>query len=65
MGTALQFALAALQLAAAGAEQIEWSTSRVQHFVDTGTDPTAADWAELNARTQAMRDRLNKEPAAS
>lgn len=64
MGNALQFALVALQVAALGAEQLEWARTRVQHFADTGTDPTAADWDELNARTHAVRDRLNAEPAA-
>lgn len=64
MGNALQFALVALQIAALGAEQLTWARERVQHFSDTGTDPTAADWDELNARTQAVRDRLNAEPAA-
>lgn len=64
MGNALQFAVAALQLAATSADQLAWARERVQHFANTGTDPTQADWDELNARTQALRDRLNTEPAA-
>lgn len=62
MGTALQFALAAMQLAAAAAEHSDWGVTKVQHFVDTGTDPSEADWNELNARTEALRARLNREP---
>ena len=59
MQTALQFALLAMQLAAETSEHLEWSTGRVRHFADTGSDPSAQDWAELNARTDALRARLN------
>lgn len=64
MGNAVSFALAALEIAVVSAEQMEWARQRVQHFSDTGTDPTQADWDELNARLQAVRDRLNAEPTA-
>ena len=64
MGNAMKFALAALEIAVTGAEQLEWARQRVQHFADTGTDPTQADWDELNARTDAARARLNAEPSA-
>ena len=56
--------LVALEIAVASAEHMVWARERIQHFADTGTDPTATDWDELNARTQAVRDRLNAEPAA-
>ncbi len=63
MGTALQFALLAMQLAAAASEHLEWGTAKVQHFVETGTDPTAEDWADINARTATLRDRLHQDKA--
>lgn len=62
MGNAMQFALAALEIAITGAEQLEWARERVKRFADTGTDPTAADWGELNARLKVVRDRLNADP---
>ena len=64
MGNAISYALAALEIAVVSAEQLEWARQRVQRFADTGTDPTQADWDELNARVQAVRARLNADPSA-
>jgi hypothetical protein len=68
MGTALAFAAQLLELiqllSSAGqavTEVATWGSQQVQMLIDEGRDPTADEWATLNARIKSLREQIHRD----
>ena len=42
-------------------ELVDWASDQVKIMMREQRDPTDEEWAELNARTEALRDKLHSD----
>lgn len=57
----IDLAPAAIAAVAGAKDAFDWGAQQVRAMVAENRDPTEAEWAELNARTEALRAKLHSD----